>query len=132
MFLVCFYLLGFFPLALRYSWHIPLYKVKMYNVMLWSSYILWNVHHRNFSYYKIFLSLGWELSGKSHGQKRNLAIYSPWRCKELDMTEHKVSHIIIIYVAVMGRTLKFHSHSNFQVYSTWYSTYTVLNTVLLL
>ena len=28
------------------------------------------------------------LPGKSHGQ-RSLAGYSPWGCKELDMTEHK-------------------------------------------
>ena len=28
------------------------------------------------------------LSGKSHGQ-RNLVGYSPWGCKESDMTEHK-------------------------------------------
>ena len=31
------------------------------------------------------------LPGKSHGQ-RSLVSYSPWGCKELDMTEH--AHII--------------------------------------
>ena len=49
-------------------------------------------------------SLGWEdpwkrewqptpvfLPGESHGQRR-LAGYSPWYCKELDMTEHACRH----------------------------------------
>ena len=31
------------------------------------------------------------LPGKSHGQ-RNLAGYSPWGCKELDMSEHTHTH----------------------------------------
>ena len=33
------------------------------------------------------------LSGKSHGQ-RSLAGYSPWGCKELDMTEQLSTHIV--------------------------------------
>jgi len=32
------------------------------------------------------------LSEKSHGQ-RSLASYSPWGCKELDMTKHRCSQI---------------------------------------
>ena len=28
------------------------------------------------------------LPGKFHGQRTNLVSYSPWGCKELDMTEH--------------------------------------------
>ena len=31
------------------------------------------------------------LSGKFHGQ-RSLVCYSPWGCKELDMTEHAHTH----------------------------------------
>jgi len=31
------------------------------------------------------------LPGKSHGQ-RSLAGYSPWGCKELDMSEHTHTH----------------------------------------
>ena len=33
------------------------------------------------------------LDGESHGQ-RCLADYSPWGCKELDMTEHAHTHIM--------------------------------------
>ena len=52
-------------------------------------------------------SLGWEdpleeematnsvsLLGKSYGQ-RSLASYSPWGCKESDMTEHTHKHVLL-------------------------------------
>ena len=40
------------------------------------------------------------LPGESSGQ-RSLAGYSPWGCKELDMTERlSTAHIIIIYIYI--------------------------------
>ena len=36
------------------------------------------------------------LPGKSHGQ-RSLAGYSPWGCKESDMTEHVCTHSIYTF-----------------------------------
>ena len=46
-----------------------------------------------------FLEKKWQLTllflpGKSHGQ-RNLAGYSSWDCKELDMTKHIYTNILI-------------------------------------
>ena len=34
------------------------------------------------------------LPGEFHGQ-RNLPVYCPWGCKELDMTEHTLFHITV-------------------------------------
>ena len=36
------------------------------------------------------------LAGKFHGQRR-LACYSPWGCKELDMTEHTYARTPLCY-----------------------------------
>ena len=33
-------------LTLRYNWHITWCKFKVYNVMIWFKYILWNAYHR--------------------------------------------------------------------------------------
>ena len=39
------------------------------------------------------------LAGKLHGQKR-LASYSPWGCKDLDMTERLLLHFTYTYIYI--------------------------------
>ena len=48
------------------------------------------------------------LPGKSHGQ-RNLEGYSPWPCKELDMTQH-THHFIKLFSSVMQLSLTLWPH----------------------
>ena len=40
---------SFFPALLRYNWRIIPWKFKVYNVMVWYTYVLWNVYHNKIS-----------------------------------------------------------------------------------
>lgn len=42
VFYILLFLFLFFPALWRYSWHTMLYKFKVYNLMIWFTYILWN------------------------------------------------------------------------------------------
>ena len=46
---------------------------------------------------KIPWSRKWQSTGKSHGQS-SLAGYSPWGCKESDMTEHTHTYIHMLHI----------------------------------
>lgn len=39
------FLINFFHPALRYNWHITLYKVKVCNVIIWYMCMFWNDYH---------------------------------------------------------------------------------------
>jgi len=58
--------------------HLPMQKTQETGFNSWVGAIPWS---RKWPHTLVFLP------GKFHGQ-RSLAGYSPWSCKELDMTEH--------------------------------------------
>lgn len=41
----------FFPALLRYNWRLTLYKFKIYNMVIWQIYILWNDYHSRLRYH---------------------------------------------------------------------------------
>ena len=45
LFLFWFTFSPFLSIPLRYHWHMTLYKFKVYNMMIWYMYILWNNYH---------------------------------------------------------------------------------------